>query len=33
MTLIDLKKAIEAQNVPDDFMILLCSDNTFIADQ
>ena len=33
MTLIDLKKSIEAQNIPDDFMIFLCSENSFIADQ
>jgi len=33
MTLMELKKAIEAQLVPDDFMILLCSENSFIADQ
>ena len=33
MTLMDLKKSIEAQNIPDDFMIFLCSENSFIADQ
>ena len=33
MTLIDLKKSIEAKNIPDDFMIFLCSENSFIADQ
>lgn len=33
MTLIDLKKSIEAQNIPDDFIIFLCSENSFIADQ
>ena len=33
MTIIDLKKSIEAQNVPNDFMIFVCSDNTFIAEQ
>ena len=29
----DLKKSIEAQNIPDDFIIFLCSENSFIADQ
>ena len=33
MTLMDLKKSIEAKNIPDDFMIFLCSENSFIADQ
>ena len=33
MTLMELKKSIEAQNIPDDFMIFLCSENSFIADQ
>ena len=33
MTLMDLKKSIEAQNIPDDFMIFLYSENSFIADQ
>lgn len=33
MTLMDLKKSIEAQNIPDDFIIFLCSENSFIADQ
>ena len=33
MTLIELKKCIEARNVPDDFIVFLCSDNSFIADQ
>ena len=33
MTLMDLKKSIEARNIPDDFMIFLCSENSFIADQ
>ena len=33
MTLMDLKKSIEAQNIPDDFMVFLCSENSFIADQ
>ena len=33
MTLMDLKKSIESQNIPDDFMIFLCSENSFIADQ
>lgn len=33
MTLIDLKKQIESQCVDDDFIIFLCSDNSFIADQ
>lgn len=33
MTLIELKKCIESQVIPDDFIIFLCSDNSFIADQ
>ena len=33
MTLMDLKKSIEAQNIPDDFIVFLCSENSFIADQ
>ena len=33
MTLMDLKKSIEAQSIPDDFIIFLCSENSFIADQ
>lgn len=33
MTLIDLKKSIEARNILDDFIIFLCSENSFIADQ
>lgn len=33
MTLIDLKKSIEARNISDDFIIFLCSENSFIADQ
>ena len=33
MTLMDLKKSIEAQNISDDFMIFLCSESSFIADQ
>ena len=33
MTLIELKKCIESQVIPNDFIIFLCSDNSFIADQ
>lgn len=33
MTLIDLKKSIEARNISDNFIIFLCSENSFIADQ
>jgi hypothetical protein len=33
MTLIDLKKSIETQNIPDDLIIFLCSENSFIAEQ
>jgi len=33
MTLIELKKAIESRVVTDDFIIFLCSENSFIADQ
>ena len=33
MTLIELKKCIESQVIPDDFIIFLCSENSFIANQ
>ena len=33
MDLMELKKCIEAQVVPNDFIIFLCSENSFIADQ
>lgn len=33
MTLMELKKCIETQVVPEDFIIFLCSENSFIADQ
>jgi len=33
MTLIELKKCIESQVIPNDFIIFVCSDNSFIADQ
>ena len=33
MTIIELKKCIETQVIPEDFIIFLCSDNSFIADQ
>ena len=33
MTLIELKKCIESQVIPNDFIIFVCPENTFIANQ